>query len=49
MNKKYVALIIIFITPLFFVKSSNITFKENYEEIGLDKSEIGVEAYPDFK
>jgi len=38
MNKKYVALIIIFITPLFFVKSSNITFKENYEEIKISSS-----------
>ena len=39
MNKKYVALIIIFITPLFFVKSSNITFKENYEEIKISSSD----------
>tara|TARA_B100000941_G_scaffold290856_1_gene275276 strand:- start:4105 stop:5982 length:1878 start_codon:yes stop_codon:yes gene_type:complete len=38
MNKKYVALIIIFITPLFFVKSSNITFKENYEKIKISSS-----------
>ena len=38
MNKKYLALIIIFITPLFFVKSSNITFKENYEEIKISSS-----------
>ena len=38
MNKKYVVLIIIFITPLFFVKSSNITFKENYEEIKISSS-----------
>ena len=38
MNKKYLALIIVFITPLFFVKSSNITFKENYEEIKISSS-----------
>ena len=38
MNKKYIALIIILITPLFFVKSSNITFKENYEEIKISSS-----------
>ena len=38
MNKKYVALIIIFITPLFFVKSSNITFKEDYEETKISSS-----------
>ena len=38
MNKKYLALIIIFISPLFFIKSSNITFKENYEEIKISSS-----------
>ena len=38
MNKKYIALILILITPLFFVKSSNITFKENYEEIKISSS-----------
>tara|TARA_A100001035_G_scaffold173958_1_gene138156 strand:- start:4330 stop:6207 length:1878 start_codon:yes stop_codon:yes gene_type:complete len=38
MNKKYLVLIIIFISPLFFIKSSNITFKENYEEIKISSS-----------
>ena len=38
MNKKYLALIIVFITPLFFVKSSNITFKEDYEETKISSS-----------